>query len=547
MTGPGLARSVAALDALRRGPPRLDALAAGRRYGQPHGGARLLRRPRPGCAAPRRGARGAAAGRRPDRGAARRRRRCSPLAAHEDDAAAGRAARLRARRARAARSSTRSPPSRRSGRRSAARSRTTSRCASIDLPAAALARADATADAPDGRRAAAATRSARSPPRPATPTPSAGGRTSSSCAAAPRSRVRRDRGGDGASCASRVARRPAARGRCARRTCGAPSAPREREGRERVAVVCGAWHVPALAAGAEGVRGRRSCLKGLPQGEGRRRPGCRGPRRGSRTRSGYGAGVDAPGWYHHLFAAPDARRRRAGWCGPRACCASEGLDVSSAHVDRGRPAGRGARRAARPARRRPRRGRRRGAGGARAAAPTLPLRAGRATGWSSASGLGEVPREHAGACRSRGTSRAPQRRLRLKRRRRGERLDLDLRRDIDRERSHLLHRLRLLGVHWGVPRRDARRHAGTFREIWRLALAARSSPSTWSRRARGAPRSRPRRPPGRTAARPTRRPRCRRHRRSLEQLLLADLPARPPAVLRALGDARGGRRPTSRT
>ncbi|GAA0913382.1 DUF5682 family protein [Nonomuraea longicatena] len=45
-------------------------------------------------------------------------------------------------------------------------------------------------------------------------------------------------------------------------------------------------------------------------------------------------------------------------------------------------------------------------------------------------------------------------------------LDLDLREPLDRERSHLLHRLRLLGVPWGRP--GEARGKGTFREAWRL-------------------------------------------------------------------------------
>jgi hypothetical protein len=63
-----------------------------------------------------------------------------------------------------------------------------------------------------------------------------------------------------------------------------------------------------------------------------------------------------------------------------------------------------------------------------------------------------------------------QRRLRLKPEETVRELDLDLRRKLDRERSLLLHRLRLLGVPWGEPARSGVRlgRGGTFHEVWRL-------------------------------------------------------------------------------
>src|SRR5256885_16201816 len=47
-------------------------------------------------------------------------------------------------------------------------------------------------------------------------------------------------------------------------------------------------------------------------------------------------------------------------------------------------------------------------------------------------------------------------------------LPLDLRKDTDRERSHSLHRLRLLGIEWGSVTTDQQRNRGTFRESWQL-------------------------------------------------------------------------------
>jgi hypothetical protein len=47
-------------------------------------------------------------------------------------------------------------------------------------------------------------------------------------------------------------------------------------------------------------------------------------------------------------------------------------------------------------------------------------------------------------------------------------IDLDLRNDTDRVRSHLLHRLGILGVEWGHTQ-DVRGKSGTFHEVWTLA------------------------------------------------------------------------------
>jgi hypothetical protein len=63
-----------------------------------------------------------------------------------------------------------------------------------------------------------------------------------------------------------------------------------------------------------------------------------------------------------------------------------------------------------------------------------------------------------------------QKRLRLKPEAQDKPIDLDLRNDTDRQRSVLLHRLRLLGVDWGTPRAESR-SKGTFRESWNLRWA----------------------------------------------------------------------------
>ncbi len=50
-------------------------------------------------------------------------------------------------------------------------------------------------------------------------------------------------------------------------------------------------------------------------------------------------------------------------------------------------------------------------------------------------------------------------------------IDLDLRKPFDLDRSRLLHRLRLLGVDWGVPADYTRSGKGTFWESWQLGWA----------------------------------------------------------------------------
>ena len=63
---------------------------------------------------------------------------------------------------------------------------------------------------------------------------------------------------------------------------------------------------------------------------------------------------------------------------------------------------------------------------------------------------------------------AQQKSLRLKPEATQKTLDLDLRQPNDLARSHLLHRLRLLGLPWGDLARAGRHTRGTFHEVWQL-------------------------------------------------------------------------------
>jgi hypothetical protein len=235
----------------------------------------------------------------------------------------------------------------------------------------------------------------------------------------------------------------------------------QREFGEEVAVVCGAWHVPALRQKTT-VAADRALLKGLPRAKADMTWVPWTHRRLSRV-SGYGAGIDSPGWYGHLFAAPDRPVER--WMTKVArLLRDEDRMVSSAHVIeavrladtlaamRGRPL---------PG----------------LTETTDAVRAVMCEGSDVPLGLvhdrlvvgdvlGEVPQSAPAVPLQRDLARA-QKRLRLKPEAMERELELDLRGETDAGRSRLLHRLRLLGIAWGEPT-ASRGSTGTFRETWRL-------------------------------------------------------------------------------
>ncbi|MFE3034562.1 DUF5682 family protein [Streptomyces canus] len=235
----------------------------------------------------------------------------------------------------------------------------------------------------------------------------------------------------------------------------------QREFGDDVAVVCGAWHVPALRRRST-VAADKALLKGLPKVKADMTWVPWTHRRLSR-RSGYGAGIDSPGWYGHLFGAPDRPVER--WLTKVAgLLRDEDRIVSSAHVIeavrlaetlaamRGRPL---------PG----------------LSETTDAVRAVMCEGSDVPLALvhdrlvvgdvlGEVPQAAPAVPLQRDLDRS-QRRLRLKPEALERELELDLRKENDAERSRLLHRLRLLGVAWGEPA-ASRGSTGTFRETWRL-------------------------------------------------------------------------------
>ncbi|WP_369189809.1 DUF5682 family protein [Streptomyces sp. R08] len=235
----------------------------------------------------------------------------------------------------------------------------------------------------------------------------------------------------------------------------------QREFEDDVAVVCGAWHVPALRQKAS-VAADRALLKGLPKVKADLTWVPWTHRRLSRA-SGYGAGIDSPGWYGHLFSAPDRPVER--WMTKVAgLFREEDRIVSPAHVIeavrlaetlavmRGRPLpGLGETTDAVRA--------------VMCEGSDVPLSLVRDR-LVVGDVLGEVPPGAPAVPLQRDLDRS-QRRLRIKPEALERELELDLRKEIDAGRSTLLHRLRLLRIEWGEPA-ASRGSTGTFRETWRL-------------------------------------------------------------------------------
>ncbi|MEV5961902.1 DUF5682 family protein [Kribbella sp. NPDC051952] len=236
-----------------------------------------------------------------------------------------------------------------------------------------------------------------------------------------------------------------------------------REGFERIAVICGAWHVPALELPLPPATHDQRILKGLPK----RKVACTWvPWTHGRlaATSGYGAGITSPGWYHHLFSAPDQITTR--WLSKVArVLRKEDLPVSSAHViEAVRLADTLAALRERPL-----------AGLSEVTEATRAVLCGgndvlldlvtreAVVGELLGTVPGETPQAPVAADLA-----AQARRLRMKRDATERVIELDLRKPNDLEKSRLLHRLRILGVHWGVPAADERRAQGTFREMWRM-------------------------------------------------------------------------------
>ena len=234
-----------------------------------------------------------------------------------------------------------------------------------------------------------------------------------------------------------------------------------RRGHERVAVVCGAWHAPALRGRPPTVKSDNALLSGLPKVKARL-TWVPWTHERLAAATGYRAGVDSPGWYHHLFTAPDEPIVR--WLTLVARSLREhDLPASSAHViEAARLA-----EALAALRGRPMPGLDEvgeatwsvlcEGSGLRAELVTREVVVGQALG-RVPDGVPMVPLD--------ADMRATARRLRLAFSASTRSLVLDLRKPNDLARSHLLRRLTVLGIGWGSPQRVA--GTGTFKEAWDL-------------------------------------------------------------------------------
>ena len=235
----------------------------------------------------------------------------------------------------------------------------------------------------------------------------------------------------------------------------------QKDGFERIAVVCGAWHAPALAELGP-AKADTELLKGLPKVK---VSVTWIPWTYARLafRSGYGAGVDSPGWVDHVWK--HGGKAPAVWATLAArLLRDQDLDASAASViEAVRLAHAAASLRELPA---PGLAEMREAiqavlcGGNRA--PISLIRSRLEIG----DRLGEVP-EQAGQVPVMRDFERETKRLRLKLSEERMTLELDLRKELDRDRSRLFFRLKALGLPWArlVP---ASKGAGTFKEAWQL-------------------------------------------------------------------------------
>ncbi|WP_437201430.1 DUF5682 family protein [Planctomicrobium sp. SH664] len=243
----------------------------------------------------------------------------------------------------------------------------------------------------------------------------------------------------------------------------------QKQGAQRIAVICGAWHAPVLDD--EAIAGKRpGCLlkedtarlKKLPK---IKTVGTWIPWTYSRLtyRSGYGAGVTSPGWYDHLWQSPNDAPTR--WMVQAArLLRDKDLAASAANV----------------------------VDASRLAETLAALRDLRSPGLQELNDamqsvfcrgdstplklirnrlevgdeLGSVPEDTLAVPLAQDLARL-QKSLRLKPSTLTKRLDLDLRQEIARDRSQLLHRLLILGIPWGTLLQEGQ-GISTFHELWDL-------------------------------------------------------------------------------
>jgi hypothetical protein len=233
------------------------------------------------------------------------------------------------------------------------------------------------------------------------------------------------------------------------------------EGYQNIAVVCGAWHAPKLVQ-PEIFKDDVKLLKGLPKTQ---VSATWVPWTYSRlTRmSGYGAGIDSPGWYEHIWETKTAIVEK--WMVRVAqSMRAEDLGISPAHaIEATRLAETLA-----ALRESPLPGLMELNEAVRAVfsfGDDAPLRLVHEKLIVGAR-MGKVPPTTPSVALQLDLV-AAQRRTRLEPSASPETIDLDLRKRLLLERSRLLHRLNVLGIPWGQLA-NVRGAKGTFHEIWQI-------------------------------------------------------------------------------
>lgn len=229
---------------------------------------------------------------------------------------------------------------------------------------------------------------------------------------------------------------------------------------DRVAVVCGAWHVPALdlihasataAADRRTLRGTakvKVAVSWVPWTHAR-----------LAVASGYGAGVRSPGWYDHVFRHPGPDGVARFFVDAARALRSADMSASPDHlIAATRMAD-----ALATMRNRPHPGLDEVLDAAEAVMGGRPLVERRLV---IGDAIGSVPDDAPQVPLARDLAKR-QRSARLKPESGDATVEIDLRTPNGLRRSHLLHQLNAIGVPWGSLV-DGRGSSGTFRETWEL-------------------------------------------------------------------------------
>lgn len=321
--------------------------------------------------------------------------------------------------------------------------------------------------------------------------------------------------------ARREALREAAMRTCLRRA--------RKEGYQKIAVVCGAWHVPALEH-LPPAREDAALLKGLPR-EKVEATWSLWSYANLAVEDGYAAGVPSPAWYEFLWHHGSEPDRTARWLHRAAqLLREEGLDCSPAHLIESVRLAEGL------------------AGLRGRSLPGLEelheaLCATICMGDDArlrlirrrlfvGEAIGALPPEAPAAPLQRDIFREGKR-LRIAFSAEEKTLMLDLRKPLDAERSIFLHRLDMLEIGFGVIDTAGARGTGSFKEAWRISWTPEAALAVVqaSRRGKDVPQALASLLAERAAgAEPA------ELARLFEKTLLVNLPALLPPLLKALED-----------